>query len=631
MIPIFSRLLILLLMWAVYSAHAVPMLDLQSQDRVQLNTDLRSIWETTRVPGQALDTSVPLDAQAVWDMPQDRFAPGQAVPVSLKNGERLVSRVAMQLQDSPVSLVVEIAMPRLDVIHLTYRYNGGAWVQASSGDQIPMVKWPFANRYPVFVIPPKPGRLDMVVDIPQQGLFPSPVRLLGDPFFRESHNYRNMEAGAAMVLAFVCMVVCFGGAIVFKRFVFVAVGFYSISVLLLTAGQGGILGMYAGTESTWFNDYSKYVAGMIFGAMVPWTVSVVLAQKYYSRFFGGLALWWMIGGLVITAAMLFAVPRAVQWAILSPFLIASLIFALSMSVAAVVRSQSHALWTLAALVLLCAGIFAPIAAYWGYLDGQWSFSLTAFSFLMSSPLLMLALLMQYRHGNRVMVRASATDKRDALTGLLNRSGFVHKLAKTVKNALANRSQGLFMYVAVSDAETLQERFGGEGFESGMVQIAAALSSSISVMDTVARVAPNAFGVTVMMTRDHKQASDIAQKIITRTMAIATHSTPMAQTTRIALAWIPDNGTELDLLEKYAKSALRKLEQGKRIGWVNANALSDSQMQSDSPDSAGLDKVDIHGLINRLEKEFHIEESNPSELQRNRKMRVADSHLGDASA
>jgi hypothetical protein len=136
---------------------------------------------------------------------------------------------------------------------------------------------------------------------------------------------------------------------------------------------------------------------------------------------------------------------------------------------------------------------------------------------------------------------------------------------------------------------------------------------------------------VMMTRDHKQASDIAQKIITRTMAIATHSTPMAQTTRIALAWIPDNGTELDLLEKYAKSALRKLEQGKRIGWVNANALSDSQMQSESPDSAGLDKVDIHGLINRLEKDFHIEESNPSELQRNRKMRVADSHLGDASA
>jgi GGDEF domain-containing protein len=592
------------------SLHAAPQLDFRQQDRAQVSVDVRSLWQTAMVPGNGLDTAKPLDAQTVWGWPDDRFAPGKAAPVTVQNGERFVGRLSVLVQDSPHSLVVELPMPRLDVAHLSYRYDNGAWVQLTAGDQIPMVQWPFASRSPAFVIPPKPGELQLIVDIPQQGLFPSPVRLWADQAFREAHANRNMEAGAAMALVFFTMLICFGAAAIFKRFVFVAVGVYSMSVVLLAAGNGGIAGIYFGTATTWFNDYVKYLTSIFFGALVPWTISAVVAQKYYSKFVSHLANFWLVGSLTALVVMLFTVSRDTQWAITSPFLIASLVFALGIALASVLRGQAHAYWSLAAVLLICVAIFTPIAAYWGYLDGQWSYSVTMLSFSLSSALLLFALLLQYRHGNWVIAHAANWAGRDALTGLLNRDVFERLLAKTVKDIDAHPSHALFVYVSVSDANTLKERFGGEGFESGMVQMAAALASSISVMDTLARVASNAFGVVVLMPREAKQANALAQKIITRTMAISNHSAPMAQTARITLAWIPDCGTALDELEKLAKHVLREMADGKRIGWVDGEKRKNA-LQSD------MDRIERN-----LEQELQAERS-AHDAQSNKLMKVVD--------
>ncbi len=615
------------------TVHAVPQLDLRQQDRARFSMDVRPIWQTAMLPGQGIDTAKPLDAQMVWDIADDKFAPGKATPATVRNGERLVGRLSVLVQDSPHSLVVELPMPRLDVAHLSYRYGTGAWAQLSAGDQIPMVQWPFANRSPVFLIPPKTGELQLVVDIPQQGLFPSPVRLWADQAFRQAHANRDMETGAAMALVFFTMLICFGAAAIFKRFVFLAVGLYSLSVVLLTVGNGGVAGIYLGTTTTWFNDYVKYVTSMIFGAMVPWTISVVVAQKYYSRFVAYAASFWLIGSLVLVTGMLFTVPRAIHWAITSPFLIASLIFGFSIALASVVRGQAHALWSLSAAALICVAIFAPIAAYWGYLDGQWGYSVTMLSFSLSSALLLFTLFLQYRHGNWVMARAAQSSGRDALTGLPSRDVFARQLAKAANEASANESYALFMYVSVSDAATLKERFGGEGFESGMVQMAAALSSSISVMDTIARVGSNAFGVLVDMPHEAKLANALAQKIITRTMAISSHSAPMAQTARIAMAWVPVYGKALDDLEKLVKHVVRDMSEGKRIGWVggaqaqalsaNTADISDSLRSESDPQARG---EALHSVINRLEQSIEQETQaalKAQDAQANKPMKVVD--------
>ncbi len=595
--------------------HAAPQIDLRQQDRASLNMDIRATWQTAMVLGRSIAPTTPLDAQAVWLLPESQFKPGQMMPVTVKNGERLVGRWSMLLGDSSQDLLVELPMPRLDVVHLSYRYNNDAWTQISAGDQIPMVKWPFVNRNPAFAIPPKTGELQIVLDVPVPGLFPSPVIVWGDTAFREDHTLRNFEVGAALALAVLSLFLCAGAAIIFKRFAFVAVGLYSVSIFLVSAGQGGIFGMYLGTATSWFNDYVKYVTAAIFGAVVPWTISMVVAQKHYSRLVARVAALWLVGSLAAVLVMLFTVARSTQWAMLSPFLIASLLFGVGIALASVVRGQRHGSLALAATLLLCAGIFAPIVSYWGYLDGRFSFSITALSFLLSNTLLLLALLLQYRHGNRVIERAQRSSGRDALTGLLNRAVFEGRLGKIVREAPKSNSNALFMYIPISDRDTLEQNFGGEGFESGMVQMAAALSSSISVVDTVARLSTNAFGVLVVMPPDVKAGNALAQKLITRIMAVASHSAPMAQTARIALAWAPASGSTLGNLELAAKKVLQKMEDGKRVGWVSgvmttAKSVDTSGVASASQDSQSSSRPrphELHSLINGIEDTMRRED------------------------
>ena len=570
----FRCLAFLVMQWVVCGlAQAVPQLDLRLQDRERFSTDVRPVWQTAMVLDKSIAPTQPLDAQAVWAWPDSRFQAGQAQPVTIKNDERLIGRWTMLVADSPHSLFLELPVPRLDLAHLSYRYNDEAWTRVSAGDQVPMIKWPFPSRNPVFVIPPKTGELQLVLDIPVPGLFPSPVMLWGDLAFLEQQTVRNTEVGAALALSFMSALVCIGAATIFKRFAFVGVGLYSISIFLVSAGQGGIFGMYIATTTTWFNDYIKYVTAVIFGAMVPWTLSLVVAQKHYSRLTAYAASGWTVVSLVVMVAMLFSVPRATQWALLSPYLIASLIFGLGIALASVLRRQPHGGLSLAAVLLLCAGIFAPIASYWGYLDGTFSFSITTICFYLSNTFLLMALFLQYRHGSRVLARAEPTSGRDALTGLLNRKVFEARVGKIDREAFRSNSHALFLYLSVSDRNTLQEQFGGEGFESGMVQTAAALASTISVVDTVARLSNNAFGVLVVMPPDVKLANALAQKIITRIMALASHSAPMTQTARIALAWIPEHGPGLSRLEETAKKVLQKLESGKRVGWASSSPAS----------------------------------------------------------
>lgn len=611
---------------------AAPQLDLRQQDRASLRMDVRASWQTAMVPDKGTAPSQPLDAQAAWLRPDSQFEPSRAVPVTVKKGERLVGRLSVLVGPSPHSLLVEVPMPRLDVVHLSYRYNDETWTQLTAGDQVPMVKWPFANYVPAFVIPPKVGLLHVVLEIPVPGLFPSPVVLWGDPAYREQRAIANLEVGAALSMALISLLLCIGAAVIFKRFAFAAVGIYSVSIFLVTAGQGGFFGVYIGTNTTWFNDYVKYISAAVFGAIVPWTISFVVTQKHYSKLVAHAASFWLVGSLLAAVVMLLTLERATQWALLSPFLIASLVFGLGIALGSVVRGQPHGVLSLAAVLMLCLGIFAPIASYWGYLDGTFSFSITVVAFLISNTLLLLALLLQYRHGNRVIARAEYSPGRDALTGLLNRDVFERKLANTLREAKSRNLHVLFFYIAVSGRDSLEERYGGEGFESGMVQIAAALSSSISVVDTIARISTNAFGVLVVMPHDAKLGNALAQKVISRIMAVASHSAPMAQTARIAAAWLPAYAAALPDLELASRQVLQKLDDGKRIGWLGgaaAHSRTASTPGSTKPDkSHGRSRSradELSSLINGIEDTMHREDAAPGNEKPRRLAKAAGPH------
>ena len=141
---------------------AAPLLDLRQQDVSNLRLDIRNLWQTALLPGTAAAAEQPLDAQAVWALPDSTFKPGLAAPVQVEDNQRFVGRMSVRVSASSHSLLLELPMPRLNMAHASYRYNNEAWTQLSAGDQLPMVRWPVVHRNPVFFIPSKTDRKSVV-------------------------------------------------------------------------------------------------------------------------------------------------------------------------------------------------------------------------------------------------------------------------------------------------------------------------------------------------------------------------------------------------------------------------------------------------------------------------------------
>lgn len=616
-------------------AQAVPLLDLRSQDARQIKIDLRDHWQTQWISAQKLLATQARDPIDIWALPDSAFSAGagsSGATLRFEAQDRLLGRVVLQVQEQPYSMVLELPMPRLDAAHLSYRYNDEPWVHAAAGDQISMLQWPFANRNPAFLIPAKSGQLQLVLEIGHQGLLAAPVLLQSDPQFRAARFEDALRIGALLGLATVLTVLGFGAALIFQRFSFIAVALLTTSVGIAVFTQGGTAGMYIAVDSTRFNDLSKFASGMLCGAFLPWGIGSVLLQKSYSMTVWRSTQLWLALGLLSMLLMTGANMRSLQALVLPPFLLGSLLFAGLMVLGSVWRRQPLAWWLMAALVFVSIGILSPLAAYFGLTDGVKSFLVSSMGFLVSTLLLFYTQLLQYKQGRMVMTRAKTTAGRDVLTGLLNRSGFNYSLAKTIKRITNDKTYAAFYYIEVADAKTWQQSHSGEGYEAGMVQLAAAISMSVSVVDTVGRVAPNAFAVTVVMQRNAQLASALAQKIITRTLAIASHGTPMAHSTRIAIAWLPVFGAELHTLEQRARSVLDKLEQGKRIAWIGGAyaQVDEAQMPGGVIPASTVPASDrlpadalpsLPGIINNIEREIFGADSEKAEQKARRMVKV----------
>jgi hypothetical protein len=174
-----------------------------------------------------------------------------------------------------------------------------------------------------------------------------------------------------------------------------------------------------------------------------------------------------------------------------------------------------------------------------------------------------------------------------------------------------------------DTEAAMEEHGEQGVEMGLVQIAASLSTSVTGNDGVGRISGQAFGITVLMPPDPVVAIRMAQKILSRLMALASHGAPMASTARMALAWLPLNSFRLDTLERRAQGALQMLEIGKRISWVGGvdshkdasqllrdDTLADRALDETAPTiiegqaaSSNVNIANLYERIHRIEREM----------------------------
>ncbi len=615
-------------------AHAVPQIAL---DKPLQSLDVRSRWESTlvEVPEQA--NSKAFDPQEVWQWPAQRFQakpPSERIVMAAK--QRLVARLQLVSAHSGEGVYLVFKMPRLDAVHVFYRYGDEPWKKESAGDTLAMVSWPFFDRQPTFDLPQREGILSVVVEMAHIGVVDAPVLLENANAFRQDGINAAITSGLLIGVNLVLAAVGFMAALNFRRFGFLSISLMTTLMALVVFTNSGLAGVYVLTESSEFNDQAKFLANTLLCVAFPWVSAVALSQRFYARGWWYVALTWASLGTVLGIWLIQYALRGWTLSLVPLVLAGSLLLALAMLANALVRGQVSALAATPGIALYAVSLLVPLAAYLGFMHNDTAVLVASLATLVAALVFLQVMVKQYRQGRMVMARAKTSASRDVLTGLLNRQGFEQVLAKNVNRMQAEKMYAAFFYVTVSDAQTLQERFGDEGFEGGMVQMAAAISSSVSVVDTVGRIAPNAFAVTVLMPRDAKLANGMAQKILTRTMSLASHGAPMAQTACIAIAWLPIFGTQLADIERRATRALRKMEEGKRITWVGgehaqtdlsqmpdgtSNPASNPAGKPRNGQAADDDLPSLPGMINRIEREMLGPDTEQLKSEADRLMRM----------
>ncbi len=557
--------------------------------------DLRDYWRSAKKTIAPADHVNSFDPDAVWQWPDGEFVMHPIDQAWRTHAyERTVSRIRLEVKGEPTELIFKVPVARLDAVHLAYRYDNGPWIRAVAGDKIPMLQWPISNYEPVFKILTHEGNIDLIAQVAHQGTWNIPFLVLdSETFYAARMNFSllmGLLIGVNVVLALVALV----AAWTFRRWSFWAVTVMAVAIVLQSAFCSGIAGMYLAKDSAWLNDEAKFFSNFAWCAILPWVTAVALGQRFHARWLWRFAVFFAVAGVLAGSVMATYDWRYSMTVWVPVFFAMCSALSLYMAIDAVRRQQAYAWRTICGVALYIGALAISFSMYFAWMLSSNSVIVSSGMTMLSALVFLHVLAMQHRQGRMVMSRASSSANRDMLTGLYNTQGFGKGLARMV-NRLENESTyAVMFYVQLADMNTLRERYGDEGFEISIVQIASSISSVASVNDTVGRVAENAFAVCVMMPRDPEMANRYATQLLTRVMSLSNHLAPVAETARIAIAWIPTFGKTLPELQRRSERALGKLSSSKRIAWVGGAyaQLDAAQIHANSSGVSSQPRTDL---------------------------------------
>jgi GGDEF domain-containing protein len=578
----------LLLLLTCHSAQAIPAVNLApylatlANERGSVAVDLRQLWESGWIQVNTPSNMQALNPQEVWAWPQTLFVVNPVLARQVLNrDQRYIARLELISASNGPDMNVTFKMPRLDAVHVAFRYGTGAWAQASAGDTIPIAKWPFVDRQPSFDIPLRQGTLQLVVEVAHQGVIDAPMVLQNAHSIHQNRMNATVSNGILIGINLVLTVVGVLAALSYRRWSFLALSVMTLLTSAMVSTNSGLAGIYLFTDSAVFNDQSKFFTTALRGLLFPWMTALVLSQRHHARLWWQAAQAWAVMG---TAAALWLMQyplRDVATLSVPLIVLASAALALAIWGNAMLDDQSRARAIAPGILLYALSLLLPLAAYLGFVSTEDALLYSSLVTLVAALVLLYTLVRQHRQGRLVLARAKISVGRDVLTGLLSRKGFERKLDLTVQKLQSHPGYAAFFYIALDDTQTLKDSYGEEGYEIGMVQIAAAISTSVAMADNVGRIAPNVFAVSMRIRHDVNVVNHIAQKILSRTLALASHGVLMAGSVRVALAWMPVMGTLLPDLERRALRALGRMDSAKRIVWVGGE-----QAQQLAPYSSG---------------------------------------------
>lgn len=150
---------------------------------------------------------------------------------------------------------------------------------------------------------------------------------------------------------------------------------------------------------------------------------------------------------------------------------------------------------------------------------------------------------------------------DALTGLINRPTFVHRLGRAITRARRTSMQVAVLFVDLDGFKPINDAFGHAVGDELLKLVAARLGSALRASDTVARLGGDEFAIILENIIDSRDAARIAGKILEAIKAPSmTVGRETSLSASVGIALFPSCGWEPSALLRHADAAMYRAKQ-----------------------------------------------------------------------
>lgn len=166
---------------------------------------------------------------------------------------------------------------------------------------------------------------------------------------------------------------------------------------------------------------------------------------------------------------------------------------------------------------------------------------------------------------------------DALTGLPNRSFFYDTLRKTLTLADGNGWKVAVMFIDLDRFKNVNDTLGHAIGDELLIQFSTRLMTCVRARDTVGRLGGDEFALLLVLEKAHQGAAQVATKIgDALKLPFNLHGCEVIMTASIGITVHPDDGTDPDVLIKYADTAMYQAKHAGR----NTYRFFTAQMNAD---------------------------------------------------
>jgi diguanylate cyclase (GGDEF)-like protein len=145
---------------------------------------------------------------------------------------------------------------------------------------------------------------------------------------------------------------------------------------------------------------------------------------------------------------------------------------------------------------------------------------------------------------------------DSLTGLPNRLLLFDRLDQAVKISRRSKTKFALLFIDLDDFKNVNDSFGHAIGDQVLQAVGEALSGSMRISDTVARLAGDEFAMILYDVRDESDIAIVAKKIaIALSQPIRVLDGNLTVTASIGVSLFPQHGTDPDSLFKKADQAM----------------------------------------------------------------------------